>query len=373
MKTVGVVALALAGGVAAQNLTLIPSNIGSSCSSFLTTLNTDSSLSSCVGSLINATQSFSPTSDAKMDNSTINYTLATLCKATPGCSDSVVRGFLSQFYAACMNELTSAQNYNAQVRELYDVLYVVNPLKGAVCAINSANQDYCVNEIIAAERGSSPSSSAVSSASASASGSASGSASASAASASASATGRPANSTVLIAGLPSAFNPVAVAANNLYITISNSAASLTRRMLAGRQAQGGVAQSAFATIVTPNATTYRTTNLPFLFLQPDYTSAQLCTPCTREVMVSYIKWETAVPYALGLSASPILGGQLDLWNAINSTCGTAYVNAIMSQVGVLSSTGNSTSGALPTFNGNGAATTAIAGVAVVAGAMALFA
>jgi hypothetical protein len=138
-------------------------------------------------------------------------------------------------------------------------------------------------------------------------------------------------------------------------------------------ARDSVQQSSFATVVTPNTTTYRTTNLPFLFLQPSFTSSQLCTPCTREVMVAYIKWESAVPYALGLSASPILGGQIELWNAINSTCGTTFINAINAEVGVIDAASNITSSAEAVFQGSSAATTAVVGVAFVAGAMALFA
>ena len=62
-------------------------------------------------------------------------------------------------------------------------------------------------------------------------------------------------------------------------------------------------------------------------------SSDLCTPCTREVFVSYIKWESQQPYALGLSQSPILGGQGALWNAVNATCGATYTNAVVSEVG----------------------------------------
>jgi hypothetical protein len=65
-------------------------------------------------------------------------------------------------------------------------------------------------------------------------------------------------------------------------------------------------------------------------------------------MVAYIKWESKQPYALGLSQSPILGGQSALWSAINSTCGSAYVNAITSEVGTFSTAG-STGGAMGTI------------------------
>ncbi|WVF65464.1 hypothetical protein IAT40_000192 [Kwoniella sp. CBS 6097] len=358
-------ALAVAGIANAQSNstnTLIPANITSSCSTFLTNLNNDGTLSSCVTPLINATASFSPTSGANLTDDSINYTLASLCKKSSGCSDSTIRGWLADFYSQCYTELTSTSEYNEDVRELYDILYVVNPLKAAVCSVNSANQDYCVNEIVASE--------------AAASGNASNSTATGAAAANSTASGNAtesaSNSTgnalfANFASTDSILTPVQIAAQNLYIEVSTGASSLTKRFVdtvLSRRQQG--AQSVnMATIITPNATTYRSTNLPFLFLQPEMTSSALCTPCTREVLVAYVKWETQVPYALGLKQSPILGGQSALWNAINGTCGQPFINAIMSQVGAYAS--NFSSGAERTvFLGLGGS--GVAGLTVAVGA-----
>ena len=312
------------------NTTLIPSGISSQCSTFLGQLNSDAELAGCVQPLINATSSFSPTSGANLTGSDINYTLASICKSSAGCSDSTIRTWLSSFYAACQPELTSSDSYNAEVRKLYDILYVVNPLQGAVCAIDSANQEYCVNEIIAAEKAGNSSSTSSRSASASASASASG----------------VANNTLIsnLAVVDGLSSSVTFAAEHLYVTVTEGASALSRRvfnLISARQAQ----TQAHATIITPNTTTYGSTNLAFLFLAPDFPAASLCTPCTREVMVAYIKWESKQPYALGLSQSPILGGQSELWSAINSTCGSAYVNAITSEVGTFS-TQSTTGGAM---------------------------
>ncbi|KAK4685901.1 hypothetical protein P7C73_g4231, partial [Tremellales sp. Uapishka_1] len=307
------VALAVAGVVSAQNSTLIPSNVTTTCSTFLTKIDSDTTLQNCISPLINVTSSFSPTSTSNLTTDTINYTLASLCKNTDGCSDTTVRQWLSDFYTACSTELTSTTGYNPQVRELYDIVYVINPLKNAVCAIDSANQDYCVNEIRA---------SLLSSANSTAAGTS--------------------NTTLLSLVALDTTSPVAFAAANLYISISSTANSLTRRFLSTISPRAD-AQS--VNIITPNATTYKTTNLPFLFLRPSSPSAALCTPCTREIMVAYIEWEYKVPYALGLSASPILGGQSALWSAIKSTCGTTFSTAIVSQAGSLSANTTSTSAA----------------------------
>lgn len=66
----------------------------------------------------------------------------------------------------------------------------------------------------------------------------------------------------------------------------------------------------------------------------------LCTPCTRGVFVSYIKWETQNPYAIGLANSPILGGQNKLFSAVNKTCGASFAAAIQQEAG----SGNAQSG-----------------------------
>lgn len=337
---------------------MIPTNITSSCSSFLEQINADTTLAACVQPLINVTSSFSPTAGSDLSSSDINFTLASLCKTSAGCSDSTIRSWLSNFYSSCSTELTSSSGYSAQVRELYDILYVVNPLQKAVCSIDSANQDYCVHEIVASEKNSTATASST----------------AAGASASASVT----NNTMLASfAATDSWSPVRFAAENLYITISSSATSLTKRFLHLLSARDAAQSVNLAAIITPNTTTYRTTNLPFLFLQPNMASSALCTPCTREVMVAYIKWESAYPYALGLSNSPILGGQSALWSAINSTCGTPYVNAITSEVGSFASalSGNSTSSAESRWAAPGgqAGATAAVGTVLFAGAMALFA
>ncbi|WWC91124.1 uncharacterized protein L201_006065 [Kwoniella dendrophila CBS 6074] len=318
-----VLALALAGVSQAQSNstsnTLIPSNITSSCSTFLDSLNNDGTLSSCVTPLINATASFSPTAQTNLTEDSINYTLASICKSNAGCSDSTIRGWLANFYSQCYTELTSPTAYNSDVRELYDILYVVNPLKGAVCSINSGNQEYCVNEIVASEKNTTGT----------------------AASANSTASATPATNNTLFANLAATAsdltNPIQYAAQNLYVEVSVAASSLGKRFVENvlNRRQDGAQSVNMVTVIKPNTATYKSTNLPFLFLQPSMASSALCTPCTREVLVAYVKWETQVPYALGLKQSPILGGQSDLWNAINSTCGVSFINAIKSEVGAL--------------------------------------
>ncbi|RXK38160.1 hypothetical protein M231_04534 [Tremella mesenterica] len=320
-----------------QNITLIPTNITSSCTNFLTSLNSDLTLQSCIGQLINITSAFTPTSSGSpnVSQSDINFALAAMCNDKAKCQDNVIRGWLSQFWSTCNVELTSSGQSNSQVRDLYDLLYAFNPMVAAVCAIDSANQEYCINEI------KQPSSSSASSSSASSS------------APSASSTGTDdvvtgiSNNTLL--ATVTTFDPVELAREYLIIPLTST--SITKRLLSlslfKNRDSAQVVEA--ATLNTPNTTTYRNTMLPFLFLQPDMKAAQLCTPCTREVMVSYVKFEAAYPYTMGLASSAILGGQPKLWNAINGTCGPNFIAAIMSQVGLSSSLAT---------NGNGSASAA---------------
>jgi len=79
--------------------------------------------------------------------------------------------------------------------------------------------------------------------------------------------------------------------------------------------------------------TWRSTSLVYLFISPLYSASQLCTACTKAVLSSYVKFEAATPYALGLTNSPLLGDQLDLWNNLTSKCNTTFTNDILSSAG----------------------------------------
>ena len=197
-----------------------------------------------------------------------------------------MRTWLTKFASSCQLEL----NQNKQVLALYDVLYVSSPLRNAVCSVDSATQKYCVNVIAANNKASSKVLAAKDSESDS-----------------------------------SAWSAwyVAQAAKNL---ISNT---FGKRTFDERAVTNNL-----ASIVTPNATTYQDTNLPFLFLQSTMTKGNLCTSCTRSVFASYLKFESNQPYNGGISKSPILGGQNELLNAINSTCGPSFIANIESEAGV---------------------------------------
>lgn len=354
---------AAASASAVISSAMIPTGISNTCSSYLSGLNTDGAFAQCVEPLYQLTSAFNPSNGYTADNvtsTTITSTLTPLCASSAKCSDNLIRSYLGQFYASCGAELTPGGNgYSESVRELYDYLYVLNPFRSAVCARDSGSQKYCVLEI-------------ASQAAAIAQGVSSGSNNGTGASNST--TGAQTNNyAASLAGSASAlFAPVIEAAENL--VIYTPVASLTKRffaLLEPRQSSSGGAQQV---VMTPNATTYRTTSLPYLFLQPDMSDKLLCATCTKSVMAAYIAWESQTPYALGLSSSPILGSQQTLWNAIQGTCGSNFTDSITALAGVLASNSTqfSTGGAGRVLGEDMGVKGVLAGL-MVAGAASLFA
>ena len=51
------------------------------------------------------------------------------------------------------------------------------------------------------------------------------------------------------------------------------------------------------------------------------------------MLTIYAKWESSTNYAMGLSKSPMLGGQAQLWQAVSQKCGAAFVSEIQGNVG----------------------------------------
>jgi hypothetical protein len=288
---------------------MIPAGLSAGCSKYLDSLDKHAGFKQCVEPLYNITSNFNPLTGLGLENvttSTVTSTLTQLCASSTKCDDSQLRSYLGQFYSACSVELTSTEaSYSERIREMYDYLYIVNPFRAAVCTKDGASQKYCVLEI------------------------------ASQAAAASAAPNEAENATSV------ANSTTNEAAQNL--VIYNPISDLTRRMFPQLSARApGDAQTSY---MTPNATTYRSTSLPYLFLQADMSSKLLCSTCTKSIMAAYISWESQVPYALGLGSSPILGGQQDLWSGIGQTCGANFTDSISAQAGVSNTTGATVMGA----------------------------
>jgi len=278
---------AVAAALAQSSNVFIPEGISSGCSSFLKGLDSDISLNSCTSSLIDATSQFGPGQSTTPSSASIISTLDSICSTSAStCNQQMIGGKLSSFYAACSAELTSTPNVD--VMRTYDVVYALIPFKEAVCC-KSDSAKYCVMQ----------ESTYASSAASGVSG---------------------AKSNFVVSSNPQSSDDSNRRRDSLW-----TSKSVNKRAAAQTPA------------IVPNTTTYRDSNLLFLFLTPQTPSAQLCTTCTRNILMSYITFETSVPYAPGLGKSPLMGGQPDLYNAVQSTCGKNFFSGAAQAAGGLSS------------------------------------
>lgn len=331
----------LALGILALTNLAAGQQISSGCNSFLSNLDADPILQECTSKLLNATSSFNPTSNTTRSPSlsAIQTTLVSVCQnSIDFCDLQTLATVLNAFAGNCTAELTG-QTAVASVVSLYDAIYLVKPLKDAMCTTNSNTGNSCLLEIA----GTSNSSAAqVQNATvAEPQGAVSNIA--------------PANSTVrTYLKMAASFDVQRYAGEalvpaNLYVQADQLKSGLKKRwdgLLGKRQAsasasatgtRGAVANDddddPTAGIVTANATTFQKTYLPFLFLSPAMPSAQLCQPCTQAVMASYVAFENAVPYAGGLPNSFLLAGQASFWKSIGASCGANFLSEINTKAG----------------------------------------
>ncbi|KAG8813111.1 hypothetical protein FRC17_001667 [Serendipita sp. 399] len=316
MKAYIAAAFALATAVLAQtNSTGIPSDASTDCQNFLRTLNSDTTTQTCLNVLIDATSEFDPsvTGSNTLNATAINQALGKICMPSfnSTCTQHI-REQLGQFYSSCRVDLLGqdGQGGKPAVIAIYDVLYLITPLRGAICSKDS--KGYCINQL-----------SGISSSSSSGAASASSSASAAASS------------------VP------AKRAEDLY---------KRQTTVDGQETLGSFA---------PNTTTYNHDGLPYLFLTDRTPREKLCQPCTAKIVSSYVAFEDVTPYALGLAHSPILSGQFALWKKIKEQCGSDVVTEILGSV----SSGGSSSGALARVDRGSAVFTAAG--AIIAGLAAL--
>ncbi|CCM00848.1 uncharacterized protein FIBRA_02891 [Fibroporia radiculosa] len=287
MKFIAVAPLFAAVALASSSPpALIPTGISANCTQFLTTFNADTSLSSCTSPLISATSQFGPNASDSSDPSasTVESSLGTLCGSTSACSSSSIRTSIASFYAACTTELTSSPN--AAVQRTYDVLYSLIPLSQAMCSKDD-NGKYCVLDISSAGT----------------------------------------NSSGVNNGASSSSGAFSSISSYLWSSASSTTPSVSKRQSSSSQAPISI---------VPNVTTFSENNILFLFLSPNLSSSELCTTCTRNILTSYIAFETDVPYAPGINESPLMKGQSALYEAVQNTCGAGFLSGAAEAAGSLS-------------------------------------
>jgi len=136
---------ALVSVVLAQSTnSLIPASISTGCAAYLSNLNTNTQIQSCLSPITTALAPFSPTNNlTSCSSSTVNTALGSLCSSTT-CSQSIFTSQLGAFYANCTAELTSSPN--SQVKLIYDAIYALVPFWEAMCSKDD-NGDYCATKL----------------------------------------------------------------------------------------------------------------------------------------------------------------------------------------------------------------------------------
>src|SRR6266550_924495 len=132
---------------------LIPSGISANCAQFLNNLDNNSTISTCVNALLNATSQFAPGGNAGSASSASITDALDAIHSTNLCPEYLFRGKLAEFYSQCPEELTTSNSVTGVIN-IYGVLYAVLPFVGAICSKDD-NDNYCLLEKISS---SSPSS-----------------------------------------------------------------------------------------------------------------------------------------------------------------------------------------------------------------------
>lgn len=216
----------------------LPDGISSQCTTFLSNLDADTTLQSCISPALNSLEGSSPSLD-------------TVCAkiAASTCSETNYYKILSYFSGNCSSELITSPNKD--VVSIFDSLYVALPFQKAICT-KDATGKWC-------------------------------------------ATGSSSNAT-----------------SSVYSGVSNAA------------------QSPLSTSDGyPNAETFTSDNILFFGHNANMDQASLCTTCLQKVLTIYIGHETTRTYPTGLSGSPLLAVQNDLWTAVNAKCPADFISGAL--------------------------------------------
>lgn len=136
-----VAVLSLLLSVAAQKdgIFKVPTGVASDCSSFLTSLNTNTGLEICLTSVVAATKPFSNSTN-ELSSDQVTASFGQLCGSTSNvCTLATIRGLLNTFADKCADDLISNQDVSAT----YDLLYNLLPMRNAICAKDPASGKYC--------------------------------------------------------------------------------------------------------------------------------------------------------------------------------------------------------------------------------------
>jgi hypothetical protein len=117
----------------------------------------------------------------------------------------------------------------------------------------------------------------------------------------------------------------------------------------------------------PNATTWAASNVAFLFLSKQLASSD-CNTCTRQVVTSFMTWESSTSYAPGFGSSALLANQASMYASVNSVCGASFLSngPVNAAGGVANSVAGAANGAVTVKATGSAATFLVAAFAAAA-------
>lgn len=261
----------VAAQTASANVSAIPTDISATCQTYLSSLNSDTQLDACTKPLLAATKYYS--SNSTDGAAQLDSTLTDLCSSNTGCDQDIIRQRLVQFWQNCDTDL---QNKNTIVQAMYDNLYMITPLVNSICS-KDENNDYCLKTI-----------------------------------AKAAATSQHASTTKSRRSLDQDQD------DEEEEEAEETVAELAKRQSSSTDNLGGLYNETVTTD-TPN------TNAAFLFISSSSPKSILCSRCSQNILASYIKFETSIPYAIGLRTSEILAPQSDIYKAAKTDCGRDFV------------------------------------------------
>jgi len=120
----------------------IPTDISADCTSFLTSLDTDQGLTTCISSVLAATTPFNTTAGS-FTAAQVSAAFDTLCNgATAACSADAFRPQLTDFGVKCAADLATSD----AVAGLYDMLYTLPALQQALCVRDATTNDFCATQ-----------------------------------------------------------------------------------------------------------------------------------------------------------------------------------------------------------------------------------
>ena len=97
--------------------------------------------------------------------------------------------------------------------------------------------------------------------------------------------------------------------------------------------------------IVPNFAAIAQDNSLFLYFTPS--QANLCDKCLRDLLVTYIQFQSNIPFAYGTSNSLLLKALSALYSAVQSQCPANFLNGAVQAAGGLS---GSSSSAIPTYS-----------------------